>query len=105
MEGPLKKQKKKGNEFSLFISHWAGQALETWIFVADLGKQVTIVGITKDHDTSLALAWDVMLPKDVVDLLAEEGSKETQDLLVMQQVQVWYLARLFWLLYRIVEHL
>ena len=46
-----------------------------------------MVNTSKDHDTSLALAWAIMLPNDVVDLTAE-GSKETQDLLVMQQVQV-----------------
>ena len=36
----------------------------------------------KDHDTSLALAPAIMLPKDVVDL-AEEGLEEIRDLLVM----------------------
>ena len=45
------------------------------------------VSSTKDHDTSLALAWVVMLLKDVADL-AKEGSKEFRDLLVMQQLQV-----------------
>ncbi|XP_057482023.1 uncharacterized protein LOC130768950 [Actinidia eriantha] len=39
----------------------------------------------KDHDTNLSLAWAVMLPKDIANL-AEEGSKEIRDLMVMQQV-------------------
>ena len=53
----------------------------------ELGKQVTVVDTAKDHDTSLALAWVVMLSNDIADL-AIEGSNETHDLLVMQQVQV-----------------
>ena len=38
---------------------------------------------TKDHNTSLALAWAVMLPNDVA-YLALEGLEEIRDLLVMQ---------------------
>ncbi|XP_057460222.1 uncharacterized protein LOC130750653 [Actinidia eriantha] len=53
---------------------------------SELGKQVTVADSSRDHDTSLALAQAVMLPRDVVDL-AEEGSEEIRDLLVMQQVQ------------------
>ena len=45
---------------------------------------MTAAESTKDHDTSLALARSVMLPKDVVDL-AEEVSEEIWDLIVMQQ--------------------
>ena len=48
---------------------------------------MTIFDSTKDHDTSLALAQAVMLPKDVANLV-EEGSKEIWDFMVMQQVQV-----------------
>lgn len=45
----------------------------------------------KDHDTSFAHAHVVMLPKDIADI-AEEGSKEIRDLLMMQQVQVRMLS-------------
>ena len=41
----------------------------------------------KDHDTSLAVAQAIILPKDVADL-AKEDSEEIHDLLVMQQVQL-----------------
>ena len=51
--------------------------------IAELGKQVTMVDSAKDHDTSLALAWMVILPNDVADP-AVEGSKEICDLLIMQ---------------------
>ncbi|GFS29669.1 hypothetical protein Acr_00g0007740 [Actinidia rufa] len=46
---------------------------------AVLGKQVTMVDSAKDHDTSLALAQAIMLPKDVANFM-EEGSKEIRDL-------------------------
>ncbi|GFZ13236.1 hypothetical protein Acr_23g0016210 [Actinidia rufa] len=52
----------------------------------ELRKQVTMADSAKDHDTSLTLAQAVMLPNDIADL-AMKGSKEIQDLLIMQQVQ------------------
>ncbi|GFS32147.1 hypothetical protein Acr_00g0021040 [Actinidia rufa] len=67
---------------------------------AKLGKRVTVADSIKDHETSLALVHAVMLLKDVVDL-AEEGSKEIKDLLIMQQVQS--LQRAFAILERMKE--
>ncbi|GFY81580.1 hypothetical protein Acr_01g0013890 [Actinidia rufa] len=52
----------------------------------EFGKQVTIADSTKDHNTSLAFARAVMLPKDVADLVGEV-SEEIRDLIVMQQIQ------------------
>ncbi|GFS33848.1 hypothetical protein Acr_00g0030830 [Actinidia rufa] len=49
-------------------------------------KQVTMADSAKNHETSLALARAVMLPKDVANL-AEEDSEEIRDLLMIQQVQ------------------
>ena len=51
----------------------------------ELSKKVMVADSAKDHDTSLALAQAIILPKDVADL-AKEGSEEIQDLLVTQQV-------------------
>ena len=42
---------------------------------------------TKDHDINLAFTQTIMLVKDVSNL-ADEGSKEIHNFLVMQQVQV-----------------
>ena len=42
-----------------------------------------MVDTTKDHGTCLALAWAIMLSNGIANL-SVEGSKETQDLLVMQ---------------------
>ena len=60
--------------------------------VVELGKQLTMVDSTKDHDIILALAQAVMFLKDVANLVKED-SKEIQDLLVMQQVQVRMLSQ------------
>ena len=60
--------------------------------VVELGKQLTMADSTKDHDIILALAQAIMLLKDVANLV-EKGSKEIQDLLVMQQVQVRMLSQ------------
>ncbi|GFS41351.1 hypothetical protein Acr_00g0073870 [Actinidia rufa] len=53
----------------------------------ELSKQVTVVDTSKDHDTILALARVVMLPKDLTDL-AEEISDTIWDLLVMQAAAI-----------------
>ena len=42
---------------------------------------------TKDHDTSMALAWALMLPNDVA-TFAKENLETIRVLLVMQHIQV-----------------
>ncbi|GFY81021.1 hypothetical protein Acr_01g0008300 [Actinidia rufa] len=88
-KGPSKKSKKnKGETSSAFLPSSSDHAelLKPEFFTTELIKQVTVANFTKDHDTSLALTHTIMLQKDVTNL-AEEGSKEIRDLLVMQQVQ------------------
>ena len=53
-----------------------------------------MVNIAQDHDTNLALAWAVLLQKDVANL-SEERSDAIKDLLAMQQVQVSIAVLLF----------
>ncbi|GFZ16762.1 hypothetical protein Acr_26g0000320 [Actinidia rufa] len=73
--GPSQKSKtKKGKGNS------SGQA-KLWkpkFSTAELGKQVTVADSTKDHDTNLALARAIMLPKDIANLV-EEGSEEIRN--------------------------
>ncbi|GFZ03471.1 hypothetical protein Acr_16g0000950 [Actinidia rufa] len=87
--GPSKKAKKKKGEMSSALLPSSSAQAKLWkleFSTSELGKQVTVADSARDHDTSLALAQAVMLSKDVVDL-AEDGSKEIRDLLVMQQVR------------------
>ena len=75
---------------SLAFLPFSSENAELWkpeFSMVELGKQVMVAGSTKDHDTSLALARTIILPKDVANL-AEEKSKEIRDLLVMQHVQI-----------------
>ncbi|GFY96866.1 hypothetical protein Acr_11g0011720 [Actinidia rufa] len=80
---PSKKPKKKGKASSAFTLSSVEHA-KLWkpeFFIAELKKQVTMADSAKDHDTSLALAWAVMLQNDVTDI-ATEGSEEIHDLLL-----------------------
>ncbi|GFY96882.1 hypothetical protein Acr_11g0011880 [Actinidia rufa] len=77
-----------GGTSSAFLTS-PNEDAELWkpkFVVIRLDIQVTVANFAKDYDTSLALAWTVMLPKDVTDL-EEEISDTIRDLLVMQQVQ------------------
>ena len=88
--GPSKRSKKKAGETSsafLQSSDANAELLKSEFSTTELGKQVTVVDFDKDQNTSLALEWVVMLPRDVSEL-GEESSEAIRDLLVMQQVQV-----------------
>ena len=72
--GSIEEVKKEGKTSSTSLS--PTEQAELWrleFFVAELGKQVTMVDTAKNHYTSLALVGVVMLPNDVANL-STEGS-------------------------------
>ncbi|GFZ18311.1 SEC12P-like 2 protein [Actinidia rufa] len=78
---PPKSPRRRGTSLAFLPS--SSVNAELWkpdFSTAELGKQVTVADSTKDHDTNLALAQAIMLPKDVANV-AEECSKEIRDLL------------------------
>ena len=92
-----KRSRKKVGETSLAFLPFSGVNAKLWkpkFSTCELGRQVTMVDSTKDHDTSMALARAVMLPNDVISL-SEENLKTINDLLLIQQVQVSILALVF----------
>ena len=91
----------KGEEYLAFLLSLSVHAeLQRPKFsIVELDKQVTMANSTKDPDTSLALAQEIMLLNNVADFTTE-GSEEIRDLFVMQQVQVRIPAQ--WLYYFVV---
>ncbi|GFZ15729.1 hypothetical protein Acr_25g0001380 [Actinidia rufa] len=67
----------------------------------ELGRQVTVVDSTQDHDTIVALAQAIMLPNDIA-ALSEEDNEMMRSLLVKQHVQS--LQREMAISDRMVEH-
>ncbi|GFY98933.1 hypothetical protein Acr_13g0003340 [Actinidia rufa] len=66
-----------------YIHHQNADA-ELWkpeFAIVELDRQITVAISTKDHDTSLALARAIMLPKDITDL-AEKSSDAIRDLML-----------------------
>ncbi|GFY90859.1 hypothetical protein Acr_07g0010550 [Actinidia rufa] len=86
--GPSKRSKRRTRETSLTLHPSSSANAKLWkpeFSIVDLGKEVTVADFAKDCDTILALAWAIMLPKDVADL-EDDGFDTIKDLLVMQQV-------------------
>ncbi|GFS38017.1 hypothetical protein Acr_00g0055170 [Actinidia rufa] len=76
----------KGSRAELNPNFFLTQLWKHAFSIAEFSKQVMVADSVKNHDTILALAQEVMLPKDVADLV-EEGSEEIRKLLVIQQGQ------------------
>ena len=55
---------------------------------------MTVVDFAKDHDTSVALVWAVMLSNEIA-TLSEEDTEMMRSMLVMQHVQVSYMTSVF----------
>ncbi|GFY89145.1 hypothetical protein Acr_06g0010850 [Actinidia rufa] len=84
----MRSKKKPGTHLLKGLRSFAG-SIELWrpkFSIVELGKHVIVANFAKDHDTSFAHAYVVMLPKNIADL-AEEASEEIRALLMMQQVQ------------------
>ncbi|GFS35285.1 hypothetical protein Acr_00g0038860 [Actinidia rufa] len=78
-----------GNQLggSIVVNSLKASILWALIFsVGELGRQVTVADTSRKHDTYLALAQAVMLPRDVADLAAED-EVTTGSLKVMQNKQ------------------